>query len=102
MKRKSLMPFGETTLLSLTNLTTDTKFRCLVKLKEIEKEKIQVTDDHGELEIEIDINNIKDFNEGDIAILFGEIQESRIKIIKLLKTNLDWELYFKMKEEVSK
>lgn len=100
MKRKSLMPYGETTLLSLTNLTTETKFRCLVKLNKINKGTIQVTDDHGELEIEID--NINDFNEGDIAILFGEIQESRIKINKLLKTNLDWELYFKMKEEVSK
>jgi len=96
------MPYGETTLLSLTNLTTDTKFRCLVKLIEFKNGIARITDDHEELKIEIGAELIKNFNEGDIIFLFGEIQESGIKINKILKTNLDWELYYKMKEEVSK
>lgn len=102
MKRKSNMPYGETTLLSLTSLTTDTKFRCLVRIIEITIEMIRITDNHEELEIEIRNDDVKDFEEGDIAFLFGEIQESGIKVKKLLKTNLDWDLYYKMKEEVSK
>ena len=47
MKRISLIPYGDISLLSLAGITPGTKFRLFIKIKEITKDKIMFFDDQN-------------------------------------------------------
>ncbi|MHA1972206.1 MAG: hypothetical protein ACTSW1_04385 [Candidatus Hodarchaeales archaeon] len=98
MKRKSRMPYGETSLLSLRNLTPGTKFQCIVRLKRITEEKVLLSDEHEEIEIPWEKSEELQGKEEKVLLLFGKVDESGIIPEKILETNLDWDLYNKVRE----
>lgn len=98
MRRKSLIPYEETTLLSLSNTTVDTKFQLVAKVKNVDQMKITVTDDNEDLEITIEGEELPDLKAGDSIIIFGEKSDSEIKKERIIKLNLDWDLYTQTRE----
>ncbi|MHA1214581.1 MAG: hypothetical protein ACTSPG_04750 [Candidatus Hodarchaeales archaeon] len=98
MKRKSRMPYGETSLLSLRNLTPGTKFQCIVRLKNISEGKVLLSDNHEEIEISWEESEGLKNKLDKVMLLFGRIDESGLIPEKLLETNLDWELYHRVRE----
>ena len=102
MRRKSSMPYGETTILSLQNITADTKFQIIAKVKDINQTKITVTDDREDLEIYIEGEELSDLEIGEIIIIFGKKSTSGITKEHIIKSNLDWDLYQKTRALESK
>ncbi len=98
MRRKSSIPYEETTLLSLSNTTVDTKFQLVAKVKNVDQMKITVTDDNEDLEITIEGEELPDLKAGDSIIIFGEKSDSEIKKERIIKLNLDWDLYKQTRE----
>ena len=102
MKRKSSMPYGETTILSLQNITADTKFQIIAKVKDINPPKIIITDDREDLEFNIEGEELPDLEIGETIIIFGEKSVSGIIKEHIIKSNLDWGLYQKTRALESK
>lgn len=98
MRRKSLIPFGETTILSLLSTTAGIKFQSIAKVKNTNQSKIIITDDHEDLELETEGEELSDLKVGETVIVFGEKLDSGIKKEHILRLNLDWELYRKTRE----
>ena len=98
MRRKSLIPFGETTILSLLSTTAGIKFQLIAKVKNTNQSKIIITDDHEDLELETEGEELSDLKVGETVIVFGEKLDSGIKKEHILRLNLDWELYRKTRE----
>ncbi len=93
MRRKSSMPYGETTILSLQNITDDTKFQIIAKVKNINQRKITITDDREDLELNIEGEELPDLEIGEIIIVFGKKSASGIIKEHIIRSNLDWDLY---------
>ncbi len=98
MRRKSSIPYGETTILSLLNIASGTSFQLIAKVKNANQAKVIVTDDKEDLEIEIEEEELSDLEVGEIIIVFGEKLDSGIKKEHIIKLNLDWDLYWKTRE----
>ena len=98
MKRKSFIYFGETTILSLSNLTTGTKFQVVAQIKDIDLPRITITDDYDDLEISIEGEKLSGLEVGETVIFFGEKIESGVKKERILTLNCDWNLYQKTRE----
>jgi hypothetical protein len=96
MKRISLIPYGDISLLSLSSITPGTKFRLFSRIKEIAKDKIVFFDDQNEHSITHSNESYQDINRNDIVLAFGIKEESSIKIEKIIKMNLDWALLAKV------
>ena len=90
MKRISLIPYGDISLLSLASISPGTKFRLLSKVKEITDEKIVVFDDENEHSFSQPIDTSQDIQKDDVIVVFGMKEEESIKIEKIIKMNLDW------------
>jgi hypothetical protein len=98
MRRKLSIPYSETTILSLLNMSSDTKFQFIAKVKDVNESKITVTDNHEELELSIEEENITNLNVGETIIVFGEKKGSKINKEQIIKLNIDWDLYLKTQE----
>ena len=98
MRRKSLIPYQETTILSINNFSPGTKFLLIAKVKDVIQEKITVTDDHEDLEFIIDEEELSDITVGKTVVVFGEKSDSAIKKERIIGLNLDWDLYLKTRE----
>lgn len=102
MRRKSSIPYGETTILSLQNIAADTKFQLIAKVKNVDQTKITITDNHENLELNIEGEELPDLEIGDTVIVFGEKSDSGIVKERIIRSNLDWGLYQKTRELESK
>ena len=102
MRRKSSIPYGETTILSLQNIAVDAKFQIVAKVKSINQTKLTITDDHEDLELNIEREELPDLEIGEIVIVFGEKSDSGIVKERIIRSNLDWGLYQKTRELESK
>ena len=102
MRRKFSIPYGETTILSLQNVTADTKFQIIAKVKSFNQTKITITDGHEDLELNIEGEELPDLEIGEVVIVFGEKSDSGIVKEHIIRSNLDWGLYQKTRELESK
>ena len=102
MRRKSSIPYGETTILSLQNIVADTKFKLIAKVKNLNQTKITITDDKEDLELNIEGEEIPELEIGEIVIIFGTKSESGVIKERIIRSNLDWGLYQKTRELESK
>lgn len=98
MRRKSSIPYSETTILSLLNMTTDTKFQVIAKVKQVNENKILITDNHEDLELSLKGEELPHLDVGETVIVFGEKIDSEIKKERILTLKLDWDLYLKTQE----
>ncbi len=98
MRRKSLINYGETTLLSLSNLTAGTKFQVVAQVKDIDPPRITINDNYDNLELSIEEETLSGLEVGETVILFGEKIESGVKKERILAVNFDWSLYQKTRE----
>ncbi|MHA2223690.1 MAG: hypothetical protein ACXAC8_00555 [Candidatus Hodarchaeales archaeon] len=98
MRRKSLIPYGETSILSLSNMTYGTKFQFTAKVRKINQMKIVIADDHDELEIDIDEEVPSDLKIGETIIVFGEKLKSGFKKEKIVKLRIEWDLYTRTRD----
>ncbi|MFX0185936.1 MAG: hypothetical protein ACFE95_22860 [Candidatus Hodarchaeota archaeon] len=98
MRRKSLIPYSETTILSLLNMTTDIKFQVIAKVKLVSENKILISDNHEDLELSIEGEELPHLDIGETIIVFGEKKDSEIKKERILRLKLDWDLYLKTQE----
>ncbi|MFX0050868.1 MAG: hypothetical protein ACFFAJ_03380 [Candidatus Hodarchaeota archaeon] len=98
MRRKLTIPYSETTIMVLVNLTSDTKFLFIAKVKDINESKITVTDNLEELELSIEGEILSNLDVGETIIVFGEKKDSIIRKEHIMKLNIDWNLYFKTQE----
>lgn len=98
MKRISLIPYGDISLLSLAGITPGTKFRLFSKIKEITKDKIIFFDDQNEHNITRSNDSYKGIKKDDVVLVFGTKEESTLKIEKILSMNLDWTLLSKVQD----
>ena len=97
MKRISLIPYGEISLLFLASVTPGTKFRLLSRIKEIDQEKIIFFDDKSEHNFTHSYESYQDIKKDDVVLVFGIKEESSINIDKIIQMNLDWSLLEKVK-----
>ena len=98
VRRKSIIPYGEVSILSLGNLTPGTKFQLYAKVKSVSESLINISDDYEEFEFKFHPEMPNDLSSDEVILLFGHKADSEIVIEKILKTNLDWELYRKTRE----
>ena len=90
MKRISLIPYGDISLLSLASITSGTKFRLFTKIKEITKDKIIFFDEQNEYSFSHSTESYQDIKKGDVVLVFGTKEESSLKIEKIMRMDLDW------------
>ncbi|MFX0084531.1 MAG: hypothetical protein ACFFAU_02560 [Candidatus Hodarchaeota archaeon] len=98
MRRRTSIPYGEVTLLSLHNMATGTKFQLISRIKAIKQNIISLTDNSEDLDVIVEDEELSDFNMGQLVIIFGEKTEDGFKTIKIIKSNLDWDLYCRTRE----
>ena len=96
MKRISLIPYGDISLLSLASITPGTKFRLFSRIKEINKDNIVFFDDQNEHSFPHSNDSYKDIKKDDVVLVFGDKEESSIKIENIIQMNLDWSLLVKV------
>ncbi len=102
MRRRTSIPYSEVTLLSLHNMATGTKFQVISRIKAIKQNIISLTDNNEDLDIMVENEKLSDFNIGQLIIIFGEKTDDGFKTIKIIKSNLDWDLYCRTRELESK
>ena len=102
MRRKATVPYGETSILSLANITAGTKFQFIAKIIDISQTVITVSDDHEKMDFTVSEEELADLDVGEIIIVFGEKTETGIQKDQILKLNLDWGLYVKTRDLESK
>ena len=90
MKKISLIPYGDISLLSLTNTTSETKFRLYSKVKEIVKDEIILFDDNSEHSFPYSSEFNPDIKKDDVVLVFGVKDESGIEIDQIIRMNLNW------------
>ena len=93
MKRISLIPYDDISLLSLASVTPGTKFRLFSKIKEITKDKIVFFDDQNEHSFTHSTEPFEGIKKDDVIK-----EESSLKIEKILQMNLDWALLTKVQD----
>ena len=98
MKRISLIPYGDISLLSLAGIASGTKFRLFSKIKKITKDKIVFFDGQKEYSIAHSNESYKGIKKDDVVLVFGTKEESTPKIEKILLMNLDWALLTKVQD----
>ncbi|UCE14277.1 MAG: hypothetical protein JSV04_03645 [Candidatus Heimdallarchaeota archaeon] len=98
MRRRTEISYGETTILSLQNITAGSRVQIIAYVKIIDQSNITVTDGLEDLEIEIEGEELPNLRVGETIIAFGEKTDSGIEIDHIQKLNLDWYLYQKMWE----
>jgi len=98
MRRKSTIPYEETSLLSLQNMTSGSKFQLVTKIIDKKQNIVSLTDDHDKLEVVIENNDLSGLEVGETIIIFGEKTDSSFIPIKIIKSNIDWGLYCKTRE----
>ncbi|MFW9778742.1 MAG: hypothetical protein ACFFE8_07785 [Candidatus Heimdallarchaeota archaeon] len=98
MRRKTLVPYGETTILALKNMASETDFRLIAKIKEIREGILLLTDDHEEIDISVEGIELPDLEVGNVVIVFGKKTSSGILGSQILWSNLDWKLYTETRE----
>ena len=72
MSRTSIRPYEEITILSLANITDETKFQFFCKIKEKEDAYIILTDDNSEYKFTLTEEKFVDVHMGDILLAFGQ------------------------------
>ncbi len=92
MKRTSIRPYEEITILSLANIAATTKFQFFCKVKEKVDAYVILSDDNSEYKFTFSEDTFVDIKTGDIALAFGQKDELDLKLEKLIKLNLDWSL----------
>ncbi|MHA1994275.1 MAG: hypothetical protein ACW97Z_07025 [Candidatus Hodarchaeales archaeon] len=95
MSRTSIRPYEEITILSLANITDETKFQFFCKIKEKEDAYIILTDDNSEYKFTLTEEKFVDVHMGDILLAFGQKKGEEMNLEKLMKLNLDWSLLVK-------
>lgn len=98
MRRKASIPYGETTILSLLNMTAGNKFQLIAKIKDISSRKVTIHDDHEEIDFIISKDEVSDLKVGDVIFLFGKKDETGIQKDCIIKSSLDWDLYLKTRD----
>ncbi|MFW9856098.1 MAG: hypothetical protein ACFFFG_13670 [Candidatus Thorarchaeota archaeon] len=98
MRRKTLVPYGETTILALKNIASDMDFQLVAKIKEIREGVLLLTDDHEEIYISVEGIELPNLEVGNIVIAFGKKTSSGILGSQILRSNLDWKLYGETRE----
>jgi len=95
MGRKSIRPYEEITILSLGNITNETKFQLFCKIKAKEEAYIILSDDHSESKFSLKDKKFLDVHIGDVVMAFGQKNGEEMYLDKLIKLNLDWSLLVK-------
>ncbi len=95
MSRTSIRPYEEITILSLANITDETKFQFFCKIKEKEDAYVILTDDNSEYKFTLTEEKFVDVHMGDIVLAFGQKKGEEMNLEKLMKLNLDWSLLVK-------
>ena len=95
MSRTSIRPYEEITILSLANITDETKFQFFCKIKEKEDAYVILTDDNSEYKFTLTEEKFVDVHMGDILLAFGRKKGEEMNLEKLMKLNLDWSLLVK-------
>jgi hypothetical protein len=98
MRRKILVPYGETTILALKNMSSDTDFQFVAKITEIQEGNLLLADDHDNIDISVEGIGLPDLEVDNTVIVFGKKENSEIIVSQILKSNLDWGLYVKTRE----
>ena len=96
MKRISLIPYGDISLLSLASITPGTKFRLFSRIKEITKDKVVFFDDQNEHSFPHSNGSFENIKKDDVVLAFGIKEESSIKIENIIQMDLDWSLLVKV------
>jgi hypothetical protein len=98
MRRKLPIPYEETTILSLQNMSNGTKFQLISQIKSVDKNTISITDGNEEFTFEVDQKMLFDLKADEIVNIFGVKIETDYDIIRIIRSNLDWNLYKKTRE----
>ncbi|MHA1968236.1 MAG: hypothetical protein ACW964_10585 [Candidatus Hodarchaeales archaeon] len=102
MRRKLPIPYEETTILSLQNMSNGTKFQLISQIKSVDKNTISITDGNEEFTFEVDQKMLFDLKADEIVNIFGVKIETDYDIIRIIRSNLDWNLYKNTREIESK
>jgi len=84
--------------MALLNMTSDTKFQFIAKIVEINEEQIKVSDGSEDINLYSIHEKLVDLDIGDTVIVFGEKINSKIKEDRILRINLEWDLFQKTRE----
>jgi hypothetical protein len=95
MKRISQIPFEEISILSLANVTPGTKFQLFGKVKELKDDSLLLSDEINEFSLAFETKDLLNVKTGDVVLVFGKKEETSIKLVKIIKMNLDWALLAK-------
>ena len=95
MKRISQIPFEEVSILSLANISLGTKFQLFGKVNELTSNNLLLSDEINEFTFSIEAIDLSSIKTGDVVLVFGEKEEAGIKLVKVIKMNLDWALLVK-------
>jgi hypothetical protein len=98
MRRQTSIPYEETTLLSLHNMATGTKFQLISRIKAIKQNVISLTDNNEDLDLMVENEELSDLNIGQLIVVFGEKTDTGFTTVKIVKSNLDWDLYRRTRE----
>jgi len=90
MKRISLIPYGDISLLSLASITSGTKFQFFSRIKDITKDNVVFFDDQNEHSFTHSDDSYQGIKKDDVVLVFGNKEESSIRIERIIQMNLDW------------
>lgn len=96
MRRRTEISYGETTILSLQNITIGSKVQIIANVKTVDQSNITVTDGLEDLEIGIEGEELSNLRVGETVIIFGKKHDTGLEIDHIKTLNLDWNLYQKM------
>jgi hypothetical protein len=91
MKRTSSIPYEEITLLSLTSIAPETKFQLYGRIKELGNDYIVINDNNLEHKFSVGDLVIPKIEAGNIILIFGQKNDSGVKLEKILKMSFDWD-----------
>jgi hypothetical protein len=97
MKRITKIPYEEISILSLKGITSNTKFQVFGKVMEFKDKEITLSDETDIFTFTCEGLEVPKMDIGNTLLIFGQKEDSELKLDKIMKINVDWSLFNRMR-----
>ncbi|MHA1940538.1 MAG: hypothetical protein ACXAB2_02750 [Candidatus Hodarchaeales archaeon] len=97
MKRVARIPYEEISILSLKGITSNTKFQVFGKVMECVNNELSLSDGKENFTFSIEGIEAPKLDPGNVILIFGQKEDSELRLDKIMKINVEWPVFERMR-----
>ena len=97
MKRITKIPYEEISILSLKGITSNTKFQVFGEVMGFNDKEISLSDETDTFTFPTEGLDCPEIDLGNTVLIFGQKEDSELKLDKIMKLNVEWSLFNRLR-----